>query len=581
MLALVALTLSAATGHSQIRAAEPGTSGIRFLADGSILSVSARATTAGVAVTVMGQDAAEEFLDWLRDAEPGAFDSSGLVEGIAVVPSPDDGLPMLEIEVRTREPVDFSVSNEGTAVEIRLEPERLVEGAEPAPGIDEPDPDDPPRRVLTAADLEPLESELDDASSRDPGVRARTVGRVNLRPEPSLDARPLMTLPDRTVVRVLERGDDWWLVRLGELEGWVRGDLLQPAGAGESAAPPESTPESPGDWLGERGAWLDRLDQALGADEVPEWDGGDLRSGGEIALQDRAEREASRRRLAVAEQDLREARAESASLRIELARAGQEIDGLRTRAEDAEARAAELESLLEALRQEAVSSRSSVEGERLRVLEAERRAGVAEREQERLRSRVDDLEEELVTARVAGEMARVEADSLRLAAQQAMATTSEARERPIVVVEPEQDSGDPPILPTPFKAGGALVLWNGVETAVAGWTEAWSSQDPETYFAYYAQAFFDGREAEAWRALRRERLQEPEWIDVAVDDLELTLAAVPESDDPIRVRATFVQTYRSSSYQDVVRKELDWAWVGGAWRIVDERSVAVLLVGRG
>lgn len=603
LVALLGLALLAVPAGSQIHSAEPGESGIRFLANGSILSVSAREAATGLVVTVMGQDADPALLEWLQGNAPSAYDSSGLVDGVAFVPSPDGGLPMLEIDVRTRESVAFSVSNEGTAVEIRLAPQTQAPDDGPeAIGADEAadSSNEAPRRVLTASDLQPLESGPGDVADGAQSVRARTIGRVNLRSEPTLEVEPLMTLPDRTVVRVIEAGDDWWLVRLGELEGWLRGDLLEsadppaPREQGAGTVPPGTDAgraESPEAWLGERGAWLDRLDQALGAAEAPGWDGGALRSGGEVALQDRAEREAARRRLAVAEQDLREARAESASLRIELARASQQLDEARTRKESAESRAKELEAMIDALRQEAVASRSGVEGERLRVFEVERRAEVAERERARLQDRIDVLEEELIAARVASEMARVEADGLRLATRQALNDGAAVKDEPLVLVVPDAEAPGP-LESTPRSqiamsaaqtsaAGAAVALWAGVEAALDGWSRAWSNQDPDAYFSHYAEAFFASRDAEAWRDLRRRRLREPEWIEVEIEDLELTLAAEPDDQDPIRVRATFVQTYRSSSYQDVVRKEVDWAWVSGAWKIVDERSAAVLLVGRG
>ena len=599
---LLVLTWAAAPVRAQVRGAEPGSSGIRFLADGSILSVSARAASEGIVVTLMGQEVATEFLEWLADADPSSYDSSGLVESVMFAASPDGGLPMLEIDVRTRGPVSFSVANEGSAVEVRLEPEQV--DASDSGGVgdlgDAGADGTPLRRVLTAEDLEPLAPEPSPVGTpnQDPSVRARTIGRVNLRPEPSLEASPLMTLPDQTVVRVLDRTDDWWLVRLGELEGWLRGDLVEPAEPAALTEPAAPRPAvtavtaSPAEWLGERGAWLDRLDQALGASESPQWNG-DLRSGGEVALQQRAEQEASRRRLALAEQDLREARAESASLRIELARAGQEIDEARTRMETAEARAAELEAVVVALRREAIESRSGVESERLQVFEAERRAEVAEREQARLEERVTTLEEELISSRVAAEMARVEADGLRLAARQAISApdrlgerseVAELPERPTVIVVPSPEALSNPPLTTRTSEGGTLAaqsLWAGVEASLDGWLAAWSDQDPDGYFSFYADAFLAARDDEAWRELRSRRLREPEWIEVEIEDLELTLTAVPDEQDPIRVRASFVQSYRSSSYRDVVRKEIDWSWVDGAWKIVDERSLAVLLVGRG
>ena len=60
----------------------------------------------------------------------------------------------------------------------------------------------------------------------------------------------------------------------------------------------------------------------------------------------------------------------------------------------------------------------------------------------------------------------------------------------------------------------------------------------------------------------------PKFIEVTVDSLKLSVLG------PRTVRAEFLQTYRSDSYHDVVRKRLELIREEGDWRIVEEKVIA-------
>lgn len=105
-----------------------------------------------------------------------------------------------------------------------------------------------------------------------------------------------------------------------------------------------------------------------------------------------------------------------------------------------------------------------------------------------------------------------------------------------------------------------------VET-IRRWASAWAGRDVEGYLGFYAETFepSSGRDPEAWRALRRQRLTAPTYIEVRVDGL------VAGFDGPGQAWATFVQEYRSDRYSDRVTKRLELVWEEARWRIVREQ----------
>ena len=100
------------------------------------------------------------------------------------------------------------------------------------------------------------------------------------------------------------------------------------------------------------------------------------------------------------------------------------------------------------------------------------------------------------------------------------------------------------------------------------WARAWSEQRVDDYLAFYASGFDpgDGVDRAEWVEQRRRRLTAPSFIEVELTDLEA------RAESPSRAAVTFVQSYRSNSYRDRVRKTLILVPEDGDWKI--EREVS-------
>ncbi len=106
-----------------------------------------------------------------------------------------------------------------------------------------------------------------------------------------------------------------------------------------------------------------------------------------------------------------------------------------------------------------------------------------------------------------------------------------------------------------------------ITALVRRWADAWSEQRVEDYLSCYASDFEtpDRLRRSEWEAQRRERLQAPGFIRVAITALEVE----PAADG--RARATFFQNYRSDRFEDTVRKTLELVREEDGWRIREER----------
>lgn len=102
---------------------------------------------------------------------------------------------------------------------------------------------------------------------------------------------------------------------------------------------------------------------------------------------------------------------------------------------------------------------------------------------------------------------------------------------------------------------------------VEEWAAAWAGQQVERYLSFYADEFMpaDGSSRAAWQSLRRQRLEEPEFIKISLALLEVTHPAAQ------RAVARFVQSYDSGRYRDTVTKALELVRTDEGWRIVDEQ----------
>ena len=105
-----------------------------------------------------------------------------------------------------------------------------------------------------------------------------------------------------------------------------------------------------------------------------------------------------------------------------------------------------------------------------------------------------------------------------------------------------------------------------VTSTVRAWARAWSSQNVDSYLGFYGHHFApaDGISRAHWNEQRRQRLERPSFIEVAVQGVEVTFSA------PDRAFARFTQIYRSNMLTSRVTKVLRLSWTNGQWKIVRE-----------
>jgi tetratricopeptide (TPR) repeat protein len=101
---------------------------------------------------------------------------------------------------------------------------------------------------------------------------------------------------------------------------------------------------------------------------------------------------------------------------------------------------------------------------------------------------------------------------------------------------------------------------------VEAWANAWSSNDPDTYLAFYAPEFKPpkGESREKWEAERRDRLAKPRKIRVSVVGPRVTFT------DATTARVSFRQNYSSGNLKTTGRKTLVLVKQGERWLIQQE-----------
>ena len=105
-----------------------------------------------------------------------------------------------------------------------------------------------------------------------------------------------------------------------------------------------------------------------------------------------------------------------------------------------------------------------------------------------------------------------------------------------------------------------------VVATVKAWARAWSRQDVDGYLGYYGHHFAaaGGMSRTRWSAQRRQRLDRPSFIKVAIEEVKVTFAT---SD---RAVARFRQNYRSNILASTVSKVLQLSRNNGEWKIIRE-----------
>jgi adhesin transport system outer membrane protein len=107
-----------------------------------------------------------------------------------------------------------------------------------------------------------------------------------------------------------------------------------------------------------------------------------------------------------------------------------------------------------------------------------------------------------------------------------------------------------------------------VRQALEAWRSAWEQRNLQGYLDSYAADFVPpgGLSRDAWEQRRRAVIGNAREVKLALANPQVTLQGTD------RATTVFVQQYRSSSYEDVVTKTLEWRRKDGSWQIVSEQA---------
>ncbi len=107
-----------------------------------------------------------------------------------------------------------------------------------------------------------------------------------------------------------------------------------------------------------------------------------------------------------------------------------------------------------------------------------------------------------------------------------------------------------------------------IKALVHGWATAWSKKNLEVYLGFYSRRFDPGSGVsfEQWRKHRAARIAKPRYIDVKVREIQV------KQQSPENAKVSFIQFYRSDTYQDKALKTLTLARESGEWKIAGEYS---------
>jgi len=153
----------------------------------------------------------------------------------------------------------------------------------------------------------------------------------------------------------------------------------------------------------------------------------------------------------------------------------------------------------------------------------------------------------------------------------------EQTKKPEVVVEPA--AAKKTIIKTPkIKTGFAKkqvpeINKDEVITALHGWAAAWSAQAVDLYLSFYGEDFKPVKlSKKVWAVQRRIRLSKPRWVNVRLNDFNVKV----ESNHKDKAIVQVVQDYRADNYQDKTKKQFVMKRTIDGWRILSEKSLAVI-----
>jgi len=140
---------------------------------------------------------------------------------------------------------------------------------------------------------------------------------------------------------------------------------------------------------------------------------------------------------------------------------------------------------------------------------------------------------------------------------------AKSAETKLAAAKPKSVATKPAEKPARAQGGGEEVL-----QTVLAWAGAWSTQNVESYLAFYAQDFKTpkGQARSEWEAARRQRISSPKKIEVAVESPKVTVK------DQNNAVVSFRQAYRSDNLNIRSSKTLVMVRNEGRWLIQQERA---------
>ncbi len=149
----------------------------------------------------------------------------------------------------------------------------------------------------------------------------------------------------------------------------------------------------------------------------------------------------------------------------------------------------------------------------------------------------------------------------------ANATKNTADNKPVAAVKPAIKVNNDSVKPQP----GVSKNKDEVINTLQGWAAAWSAQAVDLYLSFYGKDFKPVKlSKKVWAVQRRERIRKPRWVNVRLNNFEIKL----QQKDKMVVQ--LVQDYRADNYRDKTKKQFVMQRTADGWRILSEKSVAVI-----
>lgn len=110
------------------------------------------------------------------------------------------------------------------------------------------------------------------------------------------------------------------------------------------------------------------------------------------------------------------------------------------------------------------------------------------------------------------------------------------------------------------------------EDFIQRWASAWSAQDADTYFDFYAEDYVprSHKTRAGWEKKRRSRIIKPVFIEITLDKIKISKI----SDDKVEIE--LIQGYKNDRFQDKTRKQFALTRADNSWLITRERSLGSL-----